>query len=185
MKKHFSSATKQKALLLLAAGLVLGFSPSPRMHARIWKTLPKAWKAINRAQLRRIIKEFKYHRLVDFREEKDGTYTVVLTKLGKQYAVRYDPENISIKIPARWDGKWRVVIFDIPEKRKGARDALRWELKKLGFVELQRSVWVFPYECRDQIDFIVEMFEIREHVYFLEVSHITQDAKLRLHFDLP
>ena len=170
--------------MLLAAGLTLGFSTSPHAHAKMWKSLPKAWKEIGRTTLRRIIKEFKYKRLVDFTEEKDGMVTITLTELGKKHAVRYDPENIYIKKPAVWDKIWRVVVFDIPEKNKKAREALRWELKKLGFKDLQRSVWVFPYDCVDAIDFIVELFEIRPHVRLLEVKKISHDADLRLHFDL-
>ena len=56
------------------------------------------------------------------------------------------------------DGEWRIVIFDIPEKFKKAREALRMKLKELGFLELQKSVFIFPYECEDEINFIVEVF---------------------------
>ena len=75
------------------------------------------------------------------------------------------------------------MIFDIPEKKRPARDALRQEMKKLGFLELQKSVWVFPYECRNAIDFLVELFEIRNHVRYLVVSEMTYDADLRLYFN--
>lgn len=184
MAKYLYSPLKQRVILLLAAGLTLGFSHSPRVHVKIWKNLPKAWKAIGRITLRRIIKEFKYKRLVDFKEEQDGTVTVTLTKLGEHHALRYDPENVKIRIPRKWDKIWRVVVFDIPEKKKRARDALRWELKKLGFFELQKSVWIFPYECDDAIDFLTEFFEIRDHVRVLEVSNISHDADLKLHFTL-
>ena len=184
MAKFFYSPIKQKVLLLLATGFILSFSKSPRVHARMWRALPKAWKEINRSILRRIIREFKTKRLVDFVQNKDGSVTVVLTEFGKQYALRFDPETIKISIPLRWDKKWRVVVFDIPEKKKPAREALRRELKKLGFVELQKSVWIFPYDCKDAIDFIVELFEIRSFVRYLEVGRISHDADLCLHFKL-
>lgn len=184
MAKFFYSSTKQKALLLLATGIVLGFSHSPKAHYKIWKALPKAWREINKTTLRRIIEEFKYKRLVDFKEEKDGSVTIVLTELGRYHALRYDPDNIKISIPLRWDRKWRIVIFDIPEKKKAAREAFRRELRKLGFFELQKSVWVFPYKCEDAINFLMELFEIREYVRYLEVLALSHDADLRLHFKL-
>jgi len=184
MAKYFYSPAKQRTLLLLATGLTLGLSTSPRTHAKIWRALPKAWKAIGRRALRRIVNEFKYKRLVDFVEEKDGVVSVVLTELGERHAIRYNPEKICIHKSATWDKKWRIVVFDIPEKKKKARDALRWELKKLGFKELQRSVWVYPYECKDAVDFLVEFFEIRNYVRLLEVAKIFHDADLRLHFNL-
>ena len=91
MAKYYFSPIKQRVVMLLAAGLMLGFSKSSRTHAKIWKNLPKVWKEIGRITLRRVIKEFKYKRLVDFKEEKDGTVSVVLTKLGQQHALKYNP----------------------------------------------------------------------------------------------
>ena len=150
----------------------------------MWRALPKAWKAIGRRTLRRIINEFKYKRLVDFVEEKDGIVMVVLTELGEKHAIKYNPEKVYIDKPTIWDKKWRIVVFDIPEKKKKARDALRWELKKLGFKELQKSVWAYPYKCKNAIDFLIEFFEVRDYVRLFEVAKISHDADLRLHFDL-
>lgn len=169
---------------MLAAGVVLGFSGSSKTYPRLIKNLPVAWKDIDRTTLRRAITEFKYKRLVDFKTEPNGETTVVVTKRGKRHVLRYDPERLSIKIPSRWDKKWRVVVFDIPEKKRLARDTLRREIKKLGFFELQKSVWAFPYGCENVIDFLVELFEIRTHVRTMTVMHISHDADMRLHFNL-
>src|SRR3990167_9161260 len=49
--------------------------------------------------------------------------------------------------PRRWDKRWRVLIFDIPEYRKGLRDKIRHTLDGIGFVRLQDSVWIYPYDC--------------------------------------
>lgn len=184
MASYFYSPIKQKILLLLASGIILGFSHSPRVHYRVLKSIPKAFRSIDRNVLKKTINEFKYKRLVDFNENQDGTITITLTKLGEKQALRYNPDNISISIPSRWDKKWRVVVFDVPEKKRRARDALRLEMKKLGFLELQRSVWVYPYDCRDAIDFLVEFFEMRNYVRYLVVSEMSHDADLRIHFKL-
>lgn len=140
MAKYFYSPIKQKTVLLLAAGVVLGLTRSARVQWRIIKNLPKAWEEINRTVLRRIINEFKEKRLVDFKENSDGTIEVKLTERGEMLVLRFDPDKLKIKIPPRWDGKWRLVIFDIPEKKAAARRALRNRLRELGFVQLQRSV---------------------------------------------
>src|SRR3989344_1344274 len=161
MASYFHSPIKQKIVLLLAAGITLGLSPSPRTHYRILKSVPKAFKAIERNTLKRIINE-----------------------LGKKHALRYNPENISISIPTCWDKKCRIIVFDIPEKKRKARDALRFEIKKLGFFELQKSVWIYPFDCRNAIDFLVEFFEVRRYVRYLVVSEMTYDADLKLRFGL-
>jgi len=84
----------------------------------------------------------------------------------------------------KWDGQWRMVIFDIPEDLRKARDALRSKLKELGFCELQKSVFVFPYECKDEIDFIVEFFGVREYVRYGILRSIDNDPHLRRIFHL-
>lgn len=162
----------------------MGLTRSPGVQWRIIKNLPKAWKEINRTVLRRIINEFKEKRLVDFKENSDGTIEVKLTEKGEMLVLRFDPDKLRVKIPPRWDGKWRLVIFDIPEKKVAARRALRNHLRKLGFVQLQRSVWIFPYECRNEIDFLAELFEVRNYIHYIIGEPWGQDAALRLKFNL-
>jgi len=89
---------------------------------------------------------------------------------------------MEIKKPAKWDGEWRVVIIDIPERFKKAREALRKKLKDLGFMKLQESVFVFPYKCEDEIDFIVEVFQIRPFVRFVKAKSFTNEEQLKIKF---
>jgi len=183
-KNKFRSLAKRKILLLLQAGLVLSLTPSPKMHGYIFRTLAKDWKNIDRDYLKRAIHEFRHERLVDFQEKSDGTIRIVLTKEGEQHTLEYNIDEMEIKKPASWDKKWRIVFFDIPEKRRRARDALRNKLRELGFCELQKSVFVHPYPCQDEIDFIVEFFEIRSCVRYGELTNLTNEAELKLRFGL-
>lgn len=177
------STYKKKALLLLLTGVALGFSHSPRQHFEIYRNLPKAWKDIDRERLCKLVREFYRNRLVDFKENSDGSTTVVLTEAGEKKALRYKIEEL--KIPQqKWDGKWRLVVFDIPEKHKKAREALRDKLKDLDFYQLQKSVWVSPFDCKDIIDFIVEFFGVRFHVRYIEANFISNEAELKLRFNI-
>ena len=182
--KAISSPRKQKVLLLLAAGVVLGLGRSFHNQRRILKTLSKAWKEIDRQYLYRILREFHQERLVSYHEHDDGTIDIVLTEEGKKRALSFQIDKMEIKRPIGWNGKWQLVTYDIPEKKKPAREALREKLKELGFYEWQKSVFVFPFPCRDEIDFLVEFFEIRPHVRYAELSHPTNEAELKLHFEL-
>jgi CRISPR-associated endonuclease Cas2 len=178
------SETKQKILLLLVAGVALGFSRSPKNYFKILDAVAKDWKEIEKRKLLRIVKEFYENRLIDYKEREDGSIYVVLTKDGQKKALEYQFDELKIKKPEKWDKKWRIVIFDIPEKKKKAREALRDKLKNLGFKELQKSVFVHPYECEDEIDFITEVFEIRSYVRFLRVEAFTNDEQFKLKFKL-
>ena len=46
----------------------------------------------------------------------------------------------------KWDGFWRVIMFDIPERKRSSRDSLRKEILKQGFGRLQDSTYISPYE---------------------------------------
>jgi len=183
-ERKFTSPTKQKVLLLLQAGVALGLTHSPRAQSMIFKKLSKEWKEIDRQYLYRIIREFKYERLVDWKEKIDDSIEIILTEKGKKRTLKFNFDQMKIKKPATWDGAWRIVIYDIPEKFKMAREALRKKLKELGFCELQKSVFIYPYSCKDEIDFVVECFNVRNFVYFGEVKNLNNDTKLKLHFEL-
>jgi CRISPR-associated endonuclease Cas2 len=166
------------------AGIALGLSRSPKKYFKILKGIPKEWKEIERKRLLSIVREFYNDRLIDYKENKDGEVEIILTKEGKKKAIRYQLDEIKIKKPSKWDNKWRMVIFDVPEKRKKAREALRNKLKDLGFRELQKSVFVHPYECENEVDFITEVFEIRPYVRFIRVDGFTNDEQFKLKFSL-
>ena len=183
--KTITSPVKQKVLLLLAGGFSLGLTRSFRRQQYIFRQMKKEWREINRRYLYRIIKEFREDRLVDYRELIDCTIDLVITEAGKFQALRFDIDTMDIKQPTHWDGRWRVVLFDIPEKKRQARDALRDKLRDLGFFEFQKSVFIYPYPCEKEINFVIEFFEIRNYVHYAELSKLTNDAPLKLHFHLP
>lgn len=87
-----------------------------------------------------------------------------------------------LKKQRRWDGRWRVLIFDIPEYRKGVRDKIRRTLIHVGFVRLQDSVWAYPYDCEDLIVLLKADFKIGKDVLYMIVDELEGDYLLRKHF---
>jgi|SRR3989344_917656 len=85
----------------------------------------------------------------------------------------------------RWDRRWRVVIFDIPERRKSVRARLRRFMDGYGFIRLQNSVWVYPYDCEDLIALAKAEFRIGADVLYMVVERLERDNRLREHFSLP
>lgn len=134
-------------------------------------------------QVRRSIKGLVNRGMVTMRQVGDKT-EIRLTKEGKEKLLKFKLEAIEIKKPKKWDKKWRLVIFDIPEKYKLGRDTLVKKLKELGFKQLQKSVLVHPYECEDEVDFITEMYEIYPFVRVVEASKIDRHSDLLEYFGL-
>ncbi len=67
----------------------------------------------------------------------------------------------------KWDKKWRVVIFDIPEELSRERVKFRRKLKSLGFYMLQKSVFIFPYPCEEEIAGFANQLKVGDYINVL------------------
>lgn len=117
---------------------------------------------------------------------KNFTAKAVLTKKGKEALLKKKTAHALARYekPATWDGKWRFVIFDVKEIRKTRRDRFRDQLKRLGFIHVQNSVWVFPYECEEMIMLLKMEKEIGGDVLYIEADRVENEHSLRLAFNL-
>lgn len=175
---------QRKILLLLWGGLTLGLSGSPTRYFRILKSIGKEWKEIERDSLRRAIRSLYQSKLLTYKENRDGTINLKITKKGTEKVLIYNLDTVVIPKPSAWDNKWRLVIFDIPEREKKARDALRGRLRQIGMVELQKSVFVHPYPCDDEVDFLIEFYEVRPYVRLVLAEAIDTELHLKSKFNL-
>ena len=134
--------------------------------------------------IKRAIRDLYTAKLVRLTENSDGSTTIEFTDKGELYARTFNLDEMRLPKQKRWDGQWRLVLVDIPEKRRGARDAFRVHLTDLGFEQLQKSVWVYPYECKSEVDFLIEYYEVRPFARYGKLTQIDNDLDLRDKFDL-
>lgn len=143
----------------------------------------RAWKKEKR-NIEIAIDRLKKRRLVAIEERKGEAYLSV-TQKGKEVLRKFEIESISVPKSEKWDTKWRVMMFDIPEKHKSARNALRGKLRQLGFYPLQKSAFVHPYECQDEIDFVTEFFGVAKYTQYLLCDDLgANEGVVRQHFGL-
>lgn len=107
-----------------------------------------------------------------------------LTPKGEAKLRQLDLHDFRLKKPKRWDGKWRILIFDISERRKYLREKVRRTLAVIGFIRLQDSVWVYPYPCDDLVTLLKADFSIGRELLYLIVDSIEHDSAIRKHFGL-
>lgn len=175
---------QQKVLLLLLGGLALGLSGSPKRYFQILKGISKEWKSIEKRALRRAIKNLYRSKLIGEKQNKNGSFTIILTENGKKKALTYQLDEMEIKKPAKWNRKWRIVLFDIPENKRKIRDAFRNHLNQLGFYEFQKSVFVHPYDCKNEVDYLIEFYDIRKFVRFVIADSLDNELHLKQYFGL-
>jgi phenylacetic acid degradation operon negative regulatory protein len=122
------------------------------------------YRALGRAEKRGYVKK----RIVD-----EKTY-IALTKLGRDKLKKIkDKPDFDTKVEDKeWDGKYRLVFFDIPEKNRAVRDLLRSKLKELGFVGWQKSVWVGREDVTAKLRGFFEEAGLRDYALVIETEDL-------------
>jgi len=184
----YREVTKEILLYLATTGGVLIAATSPYFLLNIARGIIKnrryLKKKLDERKIAEILGRLKRNRLAILSEE-NGKFKVELTEKGKRVVKEIQFQDMKIEKPKIWDGKWRIVIFDIPDKyKKRARDALREKLKELEFYPFQKSVWVCPFPCEKEIQFLCELFDITPFVNIITAESIYNDIKLRKYFQL-
>lgn len=117
-------------------------------------------------------------------EKKNNKSEIRLTLKGQKQAGLYKIRNLSLNHLKDWDGRWRIVFFDVPERLNGIRRKIVQQLRRLGFRYLQKSVWVVPWPCESEIKLLAEYYEILEHINLAEVTQLMKEGKLKKYFGL-
>jgi DNA-binding transcriptional regulator PaaX len=167
----------QDAVLAVVVGsLLLGtaiLAPNTlQMFSKLGITGKRRKESINRARNNLLEKGLLM--------KDDGGYLQITNK-GRLKLGDFDD---LIDKPRHWDKKWRVLVFDIPEKRRKARDQIRNVLVEAGFTRLQNSVWVYPYNCEDFVALLKAQQHIGKALLYMVVDSIENDKYLKEVFAL-
>ena len=184
IKKARLGPAGQKILLILLAGVSLSLTRRPDHYFHVLKSADKEWRKINQRTLKKAVHRLYQSQMIDYKEDKNGLVTLVLSEKGKKRVLKFDLDDMKIKKPSKWDGFWRIIAFDIPEDKNKARKALVSKMKELGFYPMQKSVFVYPYDCKNEIDFISEIFEIKPYVRYIIAKDIDIVLDLKQRFKL-
>lgn len=118
-----------------------------------------------------------------FEKRKGG---LALTKNGniwfKKHRLNYFQEQIKLK---KWDKRWRIIIFDIPKQLHSRRSYFQKKIKSFGFYALQKSVYVFPYACEQELGIIAEQYKLSEYIDILFAFDLgTREEEVRKYYGI-
>lgn len=150
---------------------------------RRWQQDKKEWEKFNLWRLRQILKRLHRQKMVKV-IKKNGEAIVVLTKKGKTKLLKYKLEEMIIKKQKHWDGKWRLIIYDIAAKKKYTQELFRKMLKKFKFLQLQKSVYLYPFDCKNEIEFLRQYYKIGKDVIILTISGLENEEVYKKYFGL-
>ena len=174
-----------KTLLILVGTLGFVFVAATMGNAvQLLKYTPLIKKSkLKVFEINRGIKRLLERGLIEIKEDRDSKYLEITNK-GKRLLLKYELEGLATDKPKKWDRKYRVVIFDISESRRGVRDNLRVMIRSFGFICLQQSVWIYPYPCEDIIDLLKQYLDLKGEVLYMTIESMENDKRLRKDFGL-
>lgn len=191
IKEIKENPTTETVLNLLKAGVFVSMVfIAPKAASTIARTMfnkyeedLNEWEKFDKRKLRKVIKRMVDRKLLEMKKEGEDIM-VKLTEKGEEKILKYNLEKLKINKPDYWDGKWRVVIFDIFETKRYLRDMLRRKMQQLGFFRLQNSVFVHPYPCKREIEFLRQVYNVNREVSIFTTGDIEEGEYLRKHFKL-
>jgi len=78
----------------------------------------------------------------------------------------------------KWDGKWRVISYEIPEKKREIRDRLRREMQGWGLGPWHRSFWLTPHPILPPLKSLTSQKEEERYIQAFEADHTFGDREI-------
>ncbi|MBI2012017.1 hypothetical protein HYS91_04570 [Candidatus Daviesbacteria bacterium] len=163
------------ALSLLMPGLPVVLSPLLRKQYKTWGHFDKRRLKfeLNRLQKSGIVEKI----------DQDGDIVYKLTSTGSNKLFKLNLNNPKIE-KRKWDGKWRLVAYDIPKGKKSQAEAFRSLLKKMQFYNLQKSLWLIPYPCKEEIELLKKFYNLGNNVTLLTIKELEAESVYKRYFGI-
>lgn len=190
-RKFKSGELQQIVLAGLGAALVLGgsvvFTPNfPIILGSLLRIIEEIKEMkIPRAKIRRALKRLEKRKIIGL-DRKGEKVEVRILKRGRVEVLRYSIKRLlELKSKKKkWEGKWFLVVFDVPEEERNKRNYLRGFLREIGFYQYQQSVYVYPYECEKEVGLIKKMVEGGEYISYIVAEKLEKENLLKEQFGL-
>jgi len=167
--KKYRKGELAKAILLLAVagGVVATVLVLPGMGI-IFKLL-KPRTTYERKRIFQAVKRMENNELL-IRQIKNGVEKLVLTPKGHTRLTEYRMDDLKISEVKKWDGKWRILMFDIPEVKSKVRREVSFKIKDIGMKAIQDSVFVSPFPCWEQLEIISQHYFVKKYFIYFEAD---------------
>ena len=165
---------------------LINYGPNPLLLlAMLLAKVAEIDRSLSQTQIRKSIEGLERRNIISL-EEINNEVHVILEEKGKQKVAQYSLAKIMEykRRQKKWNGKWYMVFFDIPESQRNKRDYLRKFLRNVGFYQFQKSVYIFPFECEQEIEYIRNIVESAKYTKYIIADKIEDEDKIRKFFNL-
>lgn len=137
-------------------------------------------------KVKRTLQQLEKRKILNLEIKNNEVYVEVQNISKNKEVIKYSIQSIlELKRKSKWQGKWFLVMFDVPEEEKNKRYYLRNFLKEIGFYQYQKSVYVFPFECEKEVVLIKKIIEGGKYLSYIIAEKIEYENKLKTYFHLP
>ena len=180
--------TKKILKYLLIGGAVFIAASSPAFSYKLSKAfyrslMKKKHFDGSRSEFNNAFYYLKRRGYLNFQKRNHQVY-ISLSEEGKKRAGEYQIDDLKIKRYKKWDRKYRIAIFDIPNVARFKRDIFRGKIKQLGFYQLQQSVWVHAFDCWREINLLRDFLGLNKRELKIITGTIEDDGSLREFFKI-
>lgn len=147
-----------------------------------WEQNQKEWQKFNIRFLRKNLRRLHHRKMVEV-VIKDGQEILKLTDKGQAKYLTLKLEDLTLK-SGNWDGKWRLVSYDISKMKRNHQDMFRRMLKQMNFLQLQKSVYLTPFKCKTEIEYLRNFLNLSNEVIYLEIAHLENEKYYKMYFGL-
>ena len=173
--------------ILIASVIVPGLPIAAGALLKIKKNIDyensrKEWEKFNLWRLKQVLKRMQNSKYVEIVTQR-GVPVVKITDKGKEKLLKYDLQNLQLD-QSKWDGRWRLIIYDVGKDKKRQVDTFRRTLNNLKVLRLQRSVYLTPFKCEDEIEYLKQVFDLDEEVQVLLIRSLDNESTYKKYFGL-
>jgi len=163
------------------------FRPTlPIMVKNIIKILKEVKKLkVEEEKIKKSLRSLEKREIINLVETDENVYVYLKDKENLQ-VLKYSIKSLLEfkKKNKKWNGKWFLVFFDVPEIQRNKRDYLRRFLQQLGFYQYQKSVYLFPYECEEEVTLIKKIVEGAKYMKYIIAEKIEDEDLAKTFFHL-
>ncbi len=180
MDRQRTTKISMEILQLAATGVLIYVAAgSPKGALAIDKWVGRALSRQARHYWRKRIQKLQHEGFIIMSGEK-----IRLSSKGKKLLQEIEYRTITVPVTS-WKGTWHIVTYDIPDIKKAHRDAFHRRIKELGFVQIQKSVFAMPYECKEIIAILAQQHKVAPYVIYMHAQDLPMNNKLKKHFGIP
>lgn len=186
-----NEAVKEAGKIILASVFVAGTLAISLVAPNAFGGIAKMFISKNsrnkrekqKAGMMQTIYNLRNRKLIEWDREGDKII-LKITPQGKKHFISSYIQNLKIRRMEKWDNIWRIITFDIPNSKNSERDLLRYRLKKMGFYQFQKSAFITPFSCRDELEAILEYYDLFDYITYFEARYISGEEKCKSYFGI-